>query len=70
MADEIRNLIDDLPKELREGGNLPLVYHLASGEAPTAAPTYRVAKSAAYRAQAIHCEPYYKPISRCLWWSK
>lgn len=70
MADEDQRLLDALPEELREGGPLPLVYYLVTGESADAAPTYRAVASHHYRTKATHCEPYYKPISRLIEWPK
>lgn len=56
-----------MPKKLREGGPLPLGYHMMRAESATSgAPVFRAARSSVYRSVASHCIPFYKPISRTI----
>lgn len=60
-----RPFLEVLPADMVQGVNLPLTYRLAS-QAGYSGVTMRVAASAAARAKAYTCMPFYKPVSRCV----
>ncbi|HEX6746217.1 MAG TPA: hypothetical protein VF092_02800 [Longimicrobium sp.] len=64
-ADLDRPFLEALPADMVAGVSLPLTYRLAS-QAGYSGVTMRVASSAAARARAYTCVPFYKPLSRCV----
>jgi hypothetical protein len=60
-----RLMLEMLPREMVNSVALPLPYHLAQSTGYGGV-SVRSAESAAARARAYPCLPFYKPVSRCV----
>jgi hypothetical protein len=65
-SEPTHRLFEVLPAEVTDGGRLPLLYATLAGTPTDDAPWVPTVVCDHHRTVGYSCQPYHKPISRCL----